>query len=117
MVGRFARPADDRAPPPPPPTRFYTPYVPQASPTHARARRAQLVCEAGDEGHFGTDDREIDALLADKTDDLVVRVRGDRDALRVLCDPGIAGRGVKRRDERAPADRPRERVLAPAAAD
>jgi len=55
--------------------------------------------------------------LAGEVGDLDDVARLDRNAVGDLGDAGIAGRAVDLLDERAAVERPRERVLAPSAAD
>jgi hypothetical protein len=77
------------------------------------------VDDAGDEGAFGADDGQIDALLRCEREQSLDVLRGDRDIGRVRFRrrAGVAGGDVDVPDARRRRDLPRERRLAAAAAD
>src|SRR5882724_10617837 len=83
----------------------------------AEAGGGEAVDEAQGQRQLGADDGEIDVALLGEVQQPLHVVGGDRHALRVLGDAGVAGRTVERADAGALPELPHERVLAPAAAD
>ena len=85
--------------------------------TRAEGRDAlgfERADEPEDEWGFGADDGKIDPLAAAECDQPGDVGRADRDAFRLLGDPGIAGGAIKSVDQRRGRNRPGERVLASA---
>src|SRR3989454_586611 len=83
----------------------------------AEAGGGEAVDQAQGQRQLGADDGEIDVALPGEAQEPLHVVGGDRHALRLLGDAGVAGRAVERADAGALPELPHERVLAPAAAD
>src|SRR5947207_667380 len=83
----------------------------------AEAGGGEAVDQAQGQRQLGADDGEIDVALLGEAQEPLHVVGGDRHALRLLGDAGVAGRTVERADAGALPELPHEGVLAPAAAD
>src|SRR5439155_7020405 len=77
----------------------------------------EAVDEAEGQRQLGADDGEIDVAFLREAQEPLHIVGGDRHALRLLDDAGVAGRTVERADAGALPELPHQGVLAPAAAD
>src|SRR5262249_52791316 len=88
-----------------------------ARPERPEAGVREAVDEPERERQLGTDDGQVDAMLAREGEEPGQVVRRDRHALRLYRDPGVPGRAPERVDARTLAELPDEGVLASAAAD
>jgi hypothetical protein len=86
-------------------------------PEHREAARAERVDHPGGERRFRADDRERRAFGQGERDERVDVAGRDRHAPAERGDPRVAGRGDQFDVGALAAQLPRERVLAPAAAD
>jgi hypothetical protein len=86
-------------------------------PERPQPARLQRVDDPVRERVVGPDDRQVDRLLGRPVGQPVALARADRDQLGDRPDPGVARRAVERPADRALAQLPAKRVLAPAAAD
>ena len=89
----------------------------RAAPEHREPDRAEPVGQAEGERGLGPDHHEVGPLLLGQGHELVDGGVLDRHAAGVRGDAGVAGRGDHAAEARALGELPRERVLAPAAAD
>ena len=87
-----------------------------ARPERLDPRLSQVIDDACDQWRLRADDDEVDGSLAAECQNRIVITEVERDALRVLCDAGIARRAEELAEKRAGADRPGERVFTSAAA-
>ena len=78
---------------------------------------AQLVGDARDERSLRPDHGEVDVEAARETEQGLAVLGPDRVAVAEPGDPGVAGRGVQRRQARRLGELPGERVLASTRAD
>src|SRR3546814_898269 len=75
------------------------------------AGRGQPVDQAQDQRLLRPDHDEVDRVIPGEGDETVYVVGGDRHALRLPCDPGIAGSAPQLRAQGRGGDRPAEGML------
>src|SRR5439155_25518958 len=86
-------------------------------PERGDALAFERIDQPADKRRLWPDDDKIDRTLLAELDDAFGVTRGNRDALGVFGDAGIARRAVEPVNQGRRGDRPDERVLAPARPD
>jgi hypothetical protein len=84
---------------------------------HGDAVSAQLVGDPGDERRLRADHGQVDVEAPRETEQRLAVLAPHRVTVAEAGDPGVAGRGVQRREPRRLGELPGERMLASARAD